>query len=309
MIESEVPTSPSTATALAATGGLLLLIAALSACVSSGETTGRVEEVAAESGAVGIAVDAQQNTEHMLLVPAGEFLMGTDKEKEKALSASFGFRMEPFENEEPSRTVSVHSFYIDRFETTLVEFKNFLDATGSPIPKPFEGFDFSTWPTNPAFYVSWYEADRYCRWRQARLPTEAEWEKAARGTDGRRFPWGDEFGEGKANTLNKGTAPIGVFKEDVSPYGVRDTAGNVAEWVEDWYLPYPGNEGSDPNYGETHKVVRGGSWGGVGHYNLPYHSRTATRGSLDPRIQLVDVGFRCARSVANEPDSELLGGP
>jgi formylglycine-generating enzyme required for sulfatase activity len=76
----------------------------------------------------------------------------------------------------------------------------------------------------------------------------------------------------------------------------------VAEWVDDWYLPYPGNQSDDPDYGETRKVVRGGSWGGVGHYNLSYHSRTAARGSLDPKMRLGDVGFRCARPAASKPD-------
>ncbi len=155
----------------------------------------------------------------------------------------------------------------------------------------------------PVTGVDWQDAHRYCAWLGKRLPTEAEWEKAARGTEGFEYPWGNQWDIKKANAAGghgweQGVAPVGSYENGKSPYGVYDMAGNVMEWVEDWYQPYP-----SPNAPATapnnlkQKVARGGSWGGIGHYTLSYFARSAQRFNLSPKARFNDLGFRCAQNL------------
>lgn len=234
--------------------------------------------------------------EGMILVPAGEFIMGTDKTKEAVIPAAFGLRKPAYEDERPVRKVQIKAFYIDRFEVTVGQYRKFAEATHHKTPAYWKGQDMEHIANYPVVGVSWHDAQVYCQWAGKRLPSEVEWEKAARGMDGRRFPWGNEYDVNKANMSQKGLSPVGWFQGDASPFGVNDMAGNVCEWVADWYRPYPGNTDKDPDFGERFKVIRGGSWGGVGHYNISFYARCAYRSFSDPNLFYNDAGFRCTQN-------------
>jgi sulfatase modifying factor 1 len=227
----------------------------------------------------------------MVLVPAGEFTMGSD---------------EGDDDEQPLHRVVLDSFYLDTFEVTNGRFAKFVAAIQSEPPW---GFADQETPVvhaeQPVRWVNWMDAMGYCLWAGKRLPTEAEWEKAARGTDGRVYPWGNApptaahavFGltEG-AETVS----PIGNRDQGSSPYGVHDLAGNLYEWVTDWYddafyTTIPTRNPRGPSEG-TAKVQRGGSY-----INSPYRLRSAFRTKGDPTEHDPHVGFRCAQDTLALP--------
>ncbi len=235
----------------------------------------------------------------MVHVPKGEFTMGSDKMDKEAKAMQYGFKKPLYANERPSRKVILDDFHIDKTEVTNGKYEEFIKATGHKPPSfwthPVYVEKKADMANYPVIFVNWEDADTYCKWKKRRLPTEAEWEKAARGTDGRRFPWGSEFDIELVNALGKygGVGPAGSFPEGASPYGALDMAGNVWEWTADWYTKYPNNEFDDEDYGEKYKVIRGGGWGGIGHYSLKTYSSTTFRKIIPVDRGYDDLGFRC----------------
>jgi len=242
-------------------------------------------------------------------IPAGYFMMGSD---------------DKYPDAKPQHQVYLEAFWIDKHEVSNEDYRKFIDATGHRVPyveadwaDPYNWNRVTnSYPSGkarfPVVLVSWDDAKAYCHWAGKRLPTEAEWEKAARGTDGRRYPWGDEWDHTKANTFEGGrgeASPVGMYSEGASLYGVLDMAGNVWEWTESKYEPYPGNPYWPEMPGKERKVLRGGSWYETGKaerkiypdgpVSVSYGSVTTSfRRAAMPDDRLDDVGFRCARSAA-----------
>lgn len=245
--------------------------------------------------------------EEMALVPAGPFLMGSDKKVDR----------NAYKAEMPQRTVYLDSFEIDKYEVTALHYLKFVLETGR-LPQldwRYDGGNFQdTMAHHPIMHVSWYDADAYCRWAGKRLPTEAEWEKAARGEDGRINPWGNQIaGLSRANFGRSGLSgpvrdrperlllyppliSVDKYENAVSPYGVHQQIGNVAEWVADWYdVDYykaaPDRNPKGPEQGK-HRAFRGASW-----IDSSTTARAAQRNGADPNTKMNWLGFRCARSL------------
>jgi len=223
-------------------------------------------------------------TDVMVEIPAGPFTMGAD-------------RSNP--DEAPPHEVDVPAFTMDQFEVTNVDFAAFVDATGYQTDAEKRGAS-RTWrdeykegkENHPVVRVSWNDAVAYCTWLGKRLPGEAEWEKAARGPEGFRYPWGNEWDATKVNGKEsglRGTAAVGSYPPN--GYGLLDMSGNAWEWTSDWYQPYPGNTTPDQFYGEKFRVVRGGGW-----FEESPQLVTYNRNAADPAATANDdVGFRCAK--------------
>ena len=227
----------------------------------------------------------------MILVPGGEFIMGNDGNFDHS----------------PAHTVYLDSFYMDKYEVTNAQYKEFIKAKGRAMPRHWEN---GTYPEgkadHPVVYVSWEDADAYCRWFGKRLPTEIEWEKAARGTDARIWPWGNTFDVTKCNVESwegSDSKPVGSYPDGVSPYGVYDMAGNVWEWTDSWYDAYPGSDYTTTEFGKKLRVMRGGSWY---HYDSlgPIGARCASRDRAVPQSVSYIVGFRCAIGADQLADSQ-----
>ncbi|MBI4833045.1 MAG: SUMF1/EgtB/PvdO family nonheme iron enzyme [Candidatus Lindowbacteria bacterium] len=233
--------------------------------------------------------------EHMVYVPAGEFIMGSESE---------------FSDQRPRRKVTLDAYFIDMYEISNTEYKKFVDATGhsAPFVEEFWAEPFNwrneTYPPgkgdHPVALVSWNDAAAYAKWAGKRLPTEAEWEKAARGTDERKWPWGNKWEVDRCNTkesfLNS-TQPVYLFAKGKSPYGCFNMAGNIMEWTAGWYSESyygeaPSKNPAGPLTGAL-KVVRGGAWDS----NLNLYVRTSYRHYFPPDTKSPNLGFRCAKDA------------
>jgi len=222
----------------------------------------------------------------MVLVPAGEFTMGSTTGDA---------------DEQPAHLVHVDAFLIDIYEVTVMRYAAFLKATGGNSPSDWKTANQPIYQKRPVANVEWAEAAAYCTWAGKRLPTEAEWEKAARGTDGRLYPWGNNpptprhARYGKTESHNHGTlASVGTLEQGKSPYGLYDMAGNVWEWVSDlydynYYKVSPSKNPTGPATGGT-RAVRGGAWN-----SNPRAMRSSNRSLISPTDQGLN-GFRCAKS-------------
>ena len=225
----------------------------------------------------------------MVKIPAGEFAMGSD-------------RGQALEDERPMHRVWVGSFSMDLHEVTTAQYAAFLAATHHLAPWQWNTVDLSQHGDRPVIGVDWSDADAYCRWTGKRLPTEAEWEKSARGTDGRLYPWGNRvpnkdlanFALGARFSYNQVLMPVKSYEQGKSPYGLYHMAGNVWEWVQDWYAANyyeitPEQNPQGPEQGQF-KVLRGGSWS-----DLPKYLLTHGRFKLPPETRNRYTGFRCAK--------------
>lgn len=243
-------------------------------------------------------MSCSKDKDGMIYIPAGKFIMGSSDVDEEKLGAQFG---EPkgnyYEDEKPEHTKYLKAFYIDKFEVTNIDYGVFLRATKRIAPDNWANI-YTTKALNnhPVTYVSWSDAQDYCKWLGLRLPTEAQWEKAARGPEGKNYPWGRDFDSTLAHFKSGITMPVGSFKTDISFFGVYDMGGSVMEWTSDWYKPYKGNAISSKHYGEKSKVLRGGYAGILGHYNSnKIYARGSYRHFIDPTFSGGDAGFRCSK--------------
>jgi formylglycine-generating enzyme required for sulfatase activity len=267
----------------------------------------------------------------MVYVPAGEFQMGSSDEEVDAavaLCSKYGgdCKREWFDIEQPAHAVALDGFWIDRTEVTNGQFAAFLNEEGNEEEGgmtwlelededcliEWVGGEFrpkSGYGDHPVSEVSWYGAAAYCRWAEARLPTEAQWEYAARGPEGRMFPWGDEVDGTRLNYCDANcevgfedesfddgyarTAPVGSYPEGASWCGALDMAGNVWEMAADWYGEYSSGQQENPAgpSGGEYRVLRGGSW-----FNNWNPARAAYRYYIPPFRPTGAAGFRCAVS-------------
>ncbi len=233
----------------------------------------------------------------MVYVPEGPFTMGSSANVElKICQGLTGCERSWFTNEEPVHTVTLDAFWIDQTEVTTGMYAQCAQA-GACLFLGFGEDTFFYW-NHPILFISWNMAKTYCEWAGGRLPTEAEWEKAARGTDGKIYPWGDSIDKTYANYNNYvgDTTAVGQYESGKSFYGAYDMAGNASEWVADWYgetyyTNSPASNPTGPTLG-TYRVLRGGDWS-----DIEYTSRVSYRhGDSPDNMDSPVYGIRCARS-------------
>ena len=228
----------------------------------------------------------------LMYVTEGEFTMGSNTTFNDS-----GF------SDDVAHIVYLDAYWMDQTEVTNEMYAKCVGAGECSAPSDTSSFSNLSYAKHPVVYVDWNQANAYCSWAERRLPTEAEWEKAARGTDERTYPWGEGIDCTFANYFGKdngnsdcvgGTTPVGSYEKGKSPYGVYDMAGNAWEWVSSLWGPYPynANDGRENLSTFGSRVLRGGGWI---HHNSGV--RSAGRGGGSPTNSSSHTGFRCARSL------------
>jgi serine/threonine-protein kinase len=218
----------------------------------------------------------------LVYVPKGEFTMGNDS---------------GWEEEKPAHPVVLEAFWIDQTEVTNEAYATCVQAGACSPPSNTTDFEDPNYARHPVIYVTWHDANQYCAWAERRLPTEAEWEKAARGTNEPGFPWGDTIDCSMANYWAgengcvEDTTPVGNYPEGASPYGALDMTGNVLEWVSTLFSAYPYDpaDGREDLDASGPRVLRGGSWNVTAEF-----ARGSRRDWYHPVVKRNYVGFRCA---------------
>ena len=234
----------------------------------------------------------------MILIPKGKFIMGNNSGRIDA---------------RPAHEIYLDDYYIDKYEVSNKDYKKFIDATGYSAPNvdtnkyPWAkqyNWHNNTYPKGtenlPVVLVNWNDANAYAKWCGKRLPTEAEWEKAAKGPNNLLFPWGNEWDSTKCNVSSSGiktTLPVNSNKNGISGYGVFNMIGNVWEWCsdyydKDYYKVSPKISPKGPEVGAT-RIIRGGSWNTFGNNNF----RCDSRESQFPSVKSLDIGFRCVKDI------------
>ena len=225
-----------------------------------------------------VAASSDSTGKMEVQIPAGHFLMGDTRDKNA-----------------PVHKVYLNAYWVDTREVTNAQYREFVTGTGHAAPRYWSEAKYND-PNQPVVGVSWHDANAYCSWKGKRLPTEAEWERAARGAQSRLYPWGDRFDVTRANTRetrNRRPLPVGTFPEGATSEGLLDMSGNVWEWCRDWfddgyYRVSPLNNPTGPEAGKK-RVIRGGGW------SAP-HIHMARRRGEKPDKTYPSLGFRCARS-------------
>ncbi len=233
------------------------------------------------------SVPSADALEKMIFIPGGMAVIGSKAQVVEQLVQSGEASREMLQDELPQQTMSIRGFYLDQYEVTNAQYKKFVDETRYPPPLHWKSGSYPAGTGNePVTFVSWDDAARYASWAGKRLPSAEEWELAARGLNGQRFPWGNDPLRNQANVENPsgGVAPVGSYPADVSPSTIYDMGGNVMEWTLTQY-------GNNKNF----FILKGSSWKGK-----PYEARGANRTAGSAEYRLSDIGFRCARSGGSQ---------
>ena len=251
----------------------------------------------------------------MVYVPEGRFLMGTTRERirqllkphfDKDMLVGDKFtrlvKINGFDSELPRHVASTGAYYIDKKEVTNKEYAAFLEDTGQEPPSHWEDGGYPDGEgDHPVSNVTLSDAKAYAEWAGKKIPTEEQWEKAARGVDGRLYPWGDVFDPSLSRHMkpeDAGAVGTGSFPPGASPYGSLDMIGNVMEWTDSWFKAYEGNDLQNSRYGEKMRVLRGGAWYRIELAPIP--SRAASRYPAEPDVQKISRGFRCIKPIEQE---------
>jgi formylglycine-generating enzyme required for sulfatase activity len=247
----------------------------------------------------------------MVWVPGGWFRMGLNADTAQKQAEQLGlkdYRIMAGEESFPEHRVYVQGFFMDKYEITREKWKAFVEATGwkpEGVAPTWNGGELKPEEAQlPIAEVTWRAAQQYANWAGKQLPTEAMWEKAARGTDARWYPWGNEkpgpeYGVISLDKALPGPQPVGSYPRGASPYGCMDMAGNVYEWTSDWKEPYPNSPEPPGNDAHKYVVLRGGSF-----YHTLHSYRTAKRFGFPPDVTYFHVGFRTAWIPPDEFDAQ-----